>query len=354
LGEFETANDFRNDMTAKQILEKLIDREDLTIAEATWLMTRFMNGEMPGSLMAAMLIALRMKGESVSEITAFARVMREKSTRIPVLRTDVIDTCGTGGDNSGSFNVSTTVALLLAGGGYRVAKHGNRSMTSKSGSADVLEALGVKINLTPDQVAECIETVGIGFLFAPALHASMKNVVPVRKDLAVRTVFNLLGPLTNPANAEIQTVGLFNAALVPTIIGVLKNLGLKSAYAFSGLSGLDEVCIVGPTKVAHLNSTGDVAEFLFSPEEYGFSRGRLEDIKGGNAIENAEITRQVLQDQIKGAKRDIVAINAGFAIAAAENSSIAAGIEKAKDLLRAKIGWETVQKLRQLTNRFAG
>jgi anthranilate phosphoribosyltransferase len=341
-------------MNAKQILEKLIDHEDLSAEEAGWLMTRFMEGDLTNGLMAALLIALRIKGESVCEISAFARVMRDKSTQIPVFYEKLIDTCGTGGDNSGSFNISTTVALLLAGGGYRVAKHGNRSMTSKSGSADVLEALGVNINLTPAQVAECIDTAGIGFLFAPALHTSMKNVVPVRKELAVRTVFNILGPLTNPANASVQTIGLFSTALVPKIIAVLKELGLQSGYTFCGLSGLDEVCIAGETQVAALDASGRIREFRFRPEDHGFARASLDDIRGGDAGENAEISLMILKDELKGPKRDIVAINAGFAIAAVDHCTISEGIVKAQDLLAEKAGLGAVEKLRATSRRYAG
>ena len=243
-------------MESTVILEKLITGVDLDFDEAVWMMNQFMDGTLSHSQMAALLIALRIKTETVSEIAACATVMREKSTKIPVKNDHILDTCGTGGDKSGSFNISTTVALLLAGGGYKIAKHGNRSMTSKSGSADLLEALGVNLNLTPQQVAECIEQTNIGFLFAPALHSAMKNVVPVRKELAVRTVFNVLGPLTNPAGAQHQIIGLFSTELVLKIANVLKELGTKSAYVFSGLSGLDEVCIASDTQVAHLDENG--------------------------------------------------------------------------------------------------
>jgi anthranilate phosphoribosyltransferase len=349
----QLVNTDNDDMNAKQILEKLIDREDLSIKEADWLMTRLMEGDLPAGLMAGILIALRMKGESVGEITAFARVMREKSTQIPILSERLIDTCGTGGDSSGSFNISTTVALLLAGGGYRVAKHGNRSMTSKSGSADVLEALGLNIYITPEQVAECIERTGFGFLFAPSLHLSMKNVVPVRKDLAVRTIFNILGPLTNPANARTQTIGLFSTTLVPKIIAVLKELGLRSAYTFCGLSGLDEVCIAGETVVASLDPVGHIHEFRFRPEEYGFHRATLDDIRGGDAAANADICLKILKNEMKGPKRDIVVINAGFAIAAADNTTIADGITKADRLLVEKAGLITLEKLKALSQHFA-
>ena len=201
-------------MNTTQLLEQLIIGKDLTAEDATWMMEQLMEGKVTPAQMAALLVALRIKGETVTEISSCAQVMRKKSTKIPSNQDLLLDTCGTGGDASGSFNISTTVALLLAGGGYKVAKHGNRSMTSKSGSADLLEALGVNLNLTPEQVGSCIDQAGIGFLFAPALHAAMKNVVPVRKELAVRTIFNVLGPLTNPAGASVQVIGLFSKDLV--------------------------------------------------------------------------------------------------------------------------------------------
>lgn len=339
-------------MNEKSILEKLIEREDLSVAEATWLMNGLMDGDFSNSTTAAVLTALRMKGESIEEITAFAQVMREKATRIPVICDRLIDTCGTGGDNSGSFNISTTVALLLAGGGYKLAKHGNRSMTSKSGSADVLEALGVKIDLSPSRVAECIDEVGIGFLFAPLLHRSMKNVVPVRKELAIRTIFNILGPLTNPANARIQTVGLFSVDFVPKIAAVLRALGLESAYVFSGQSGLDEVCIAGPTKVSQLQRSGEITEFWFDPEEYGIPKSCLDQISGGDAKENARIALEILGNEMTGARRDIVCVNAGFAISAADSCSLKEGMAIADTLLSEKAGIPVVEKLRDFSRRF--
>ncbi|MBU2647790.1 anthranilate phosphoribosyltransferase [bacterium] len=336
----------------RDILEKLLAKTDLTSDETIWMMQQFMDGETSNSQMAAILIALRMKGETVDEVTACATVMREKSTKIPVQYDLLIDTCGTGGDSSGSFNISTTVALLLAGAGYKIAKHGNRSMTSKCGSADLLEALGININLKPDQVAQCIEKAGIGFLFAPSLHASMRNVVPVRKELAVRTIFNMLGPLTNPAGANIQTIGLYSHHLVSKIIQVLKHLGSESAFTFSGLSGLDEVCIAGDTKAARLSRNGSISEFLFNPEDYGYQKAALDSIRGGSASDNATITRDILSGKTKGPKRDIVAINAGFAIAAADDSSLESGIGKAEQLLSEGVGFPVIENLAQITQSF--
>jgi len=333
-------------------LEKLLNKTDLTFDETLWMMEQFMEGSVTNTQMAAILVALRMKGETVDEISACAKVMRLKSTKIPVTYDTLIDTCGTGGDNSGSFNISTTVAFLLAGAGYKIAKHGNRSMTSKCGSADLLEAFGVNLNLSPKQVAHCIDETGIGFLFAPALHSSMRAVVPVRKELAVRTVFNLLGPLTNPANANVQIIGLYSHQLVSKIIHVLKDLGSASAFTFSGLSGLDEVCIAGDTKVARLSHNGQIEEFTFNPKAYGYELAPLTSIKGGDASDNADISKDVLSGKCKGPKRDIVAINAGFAIAAAEDCALEEGIEKAEEYLSRGVGIEVIERLAKTSNSF--
>ncbi len=339
-------------MEARKLLEKLMNAKDLTHEESTWMMTQFMEGSMTPSQMAAMLIALRIKKETVTEISACASVMRDKATKIPVSDLNLLDTCGTGGDSSGSINISTTVALLLAGGGYKVAKHGNRSMTSKSGSADLLEALGVKLDLSPEQVSNCISNAGIGFMFAPVSHTAMKNVMPVRVELAVRTVFNVLGPLTNPAGARIQIIGLYTTELVSTIAAVLKQLGTDSAYVFSGESGLDEVCIAGNTKVAYLNRDGTIKEFSFNPEDYGFSKATLDEIKGGSPLENAEVTRQILNGDINDARKDVIVLNAGFAISAADNCSLEEGFGKAQTLINEKVGVKAIEDLVKISNSF--
>lgn len=340
-------------MKTREILEQLINNQDLSSEQATWMMNRFMEGDATPIQMAAILVALRIKQETVTEITACAKVMREKCTKIPVDYDILIDTAGTGGDSSGSINVSTTAAFLLAGGGYKVAKHGNRSMTSNSGSADLLEGLGININITPQQVADCINKIGIGFLFAPALHSSMKHVVPVRKELAIRTIFNILGPLTNPAAANIQIMGIYTPDLVSKIIRVFKELGVKSAYVFSALSGLDEVSISGQTQVAYLNSKGEISEFLFNPEEYGFLIAPLKEIKGGTPAENAEITLKILGGETKGAKTDIVVLNTGFAISAADNCSLADGFDKARSILAQGTAIQKIENLKQLSNSFS-
>lgn len=339
-------------MNATLLLEKLIAGKDLSSEEANWIMNGIMDGEIPKSQVAAILTALRIKGETITEIAECVRVMREKSTKINVNYDLLLDTCGTGGDRSGSFNISTTVALLLAGGGYKIAKHGNRSMTSQSGSADLLEALGVNINLTTDQVADCINQANIGFLFAPALHSAMKNVVPIRKELAIRTIFNILGPLTNPAGANVQVIGLFTAAFIRPIINVLKELGTKSAFVVSGEDGLDEVSITAPSKVARLHQGGKIEEFRFDPKDYAYPLATMDDIKGGTPQENAQITTVVLKGVKKGATRDIVAINAGFAIAAAESCSLKEAFQKAKTMLDQGVGIVALEKLKQLSNSF--
>ncbi|OGG96228.1 MAG: anthranilate phosphoribosyltransferase [Candidatus Lambdaproteobacteria bacterium RIFOXYD2_FULL_50_16] len=336
-------------MTTKEILERLVNHQDLSEAEAELLMGRMMGGDLSPVETSALLIALRSKGESTQELTAFAKVMRAHATPIAVEGDLIIDTCGTGGDGSGSYNLSTTVALLLAGGGYKVAKHGNRSMTSQSGSADLLEALGVKIDLSPIQVSTLIAETGFGFLFAPALHAAMKHVVPIRRELAIRTVFNLLGPLTNPAGANVQIIGLFDKNRVGQIAQVLAALGSKAAYVVAGEDGLDEVSIGGMTQVARLKD-GKTESFLFDPTAHGFALAGLDQIKGGSPKDNAEITLSLLSGQTVGPKRDLLAINAGFAISAAKDCGIKEGIEEAQGLIDSGKGLLAVQRIRTLSH----
>lgn len=339
-------------MEPKILLEKLLSNVSLSSAEAEAMMTAIMQGQWAPTQVAAMLIALRAKGESTGELTAMAKVMRELSTPIPVNAEMVVDTCGTGGDSMGSYNISTTVALLLAGGGYVVAKHGNRSMTSRSGSADVLEALGVKIDLTPEQVGQVMAKCNFGFLFAPAHHGSMKNVGPIRKELAVRTAFNLLGPLTNPAHAQVQVLGLFDQNRVLQIAEVLKDLGSKAAYVVAGLDGLDEVSIAANTRVARLKD-GEIVEFEFDPENFGYPKASNEDLQGGDPEENAQITRGLLAGEIKGPKRDILTLNAGFAISAADGIELKEAFQQAEQLLDEQRGLEALECLKATSHQVA-
>src|SRR6202795_3560482 len=279
-------------------------RQSLSRDEARAVMTEVLTGQCTDAQIAALLVALHMKGETVEEIVGFAEAIRAAATPLELHqnsmvdvsdtgRDALVDTCGTGGDASGTFNISTATALVVAGAGVRVAKHGNRSVTSKCGSADVMEALGVKIDLPANRLAACLAEVGIAFLFAPAMHSAMKHVQPARRELRLRTVFNLLGPLTNPAHASAQVVGVYSVDLVEQLAEALSMLGLRRAMVVHGLDGLDEITITGPTRIAEARE-GSVRTYEVTPEEFGIKRARLEDISGGDAEANAAIIREVL------------------------------------------------------------
>ena len=302
-----------------------VHRQSLTREEAHSVMAEVLAGDCTDAQIAALLVALHMKGETVEEIVGFAEAIRAAAVPLnlhPNSTVDVsgterdalVDTCGTGGDASGTFNISTATAFVVAGAGVRVAKHGNRSVTSKCGSADVMEALGVYISLPPARLAACLEEVGIAFLFAPAMHSAMQYVQPARRELRLRTVFNLLGPLTNPARASAQVVGVYSAALVEKLAEALSMLGVRHAMVVHGHDGLDEITITGPTRVAEVRD-GTVHAYEVTPEEFGFERAQLEDISGGDAEANAAIIRAVLGGK-KSAKRDVVLLNAAAALVA--------------------------------------
>jgi anthranilate phosphoribosyltransferase len=301
-------------------------RQSLSREEARAVMSHVLTGQCTDAQIAALLVGLHMKGETVEEIVGFAEAIR--SAAAPVIihqnsavdvsgteRDALVDTCGTGGDASGTFNISTATALVAAGAGVRVAKHGNRSVTSKCGSADVMEALGVNINLPLARIAACLEEVGIAFLFAPTIHSAMKYVQSVRRELRLRTVFNLLGPLTNPAHASAQVVGVYSAALVEKLAEALSMLGLHRALVVHGLDGLDEITITGPTRIAEVRE-GAVRTYEVTPEEFGMKRGMLDDISGGDAGVNADIIRDILAGK-KSSRRDVVLLNAAAALVAA-------------------------------------
>ncbi len=310
-------------------IEKLLDRVDLSQAEAEAAMDTIMSGQATPAQIGAFLIALRMKGETVDEIAGFARSMRRNARRVPLSSNGaIVDTCGTGGDRSGTFNISTAVAFVVAGAGRRVAKHGNRAVSSKSGSADVLEALGVNIALTPEQVARCIEEVGIGFLFAPTFHPAMKHAIGPRRELGVRTVFNILGPLTNPAFATHQLLGVYDPNLTEMMARVLAELGVKAAFVVHGAGGLDELSTTGVNRVTHLRE-GDITTFDLAPEDVGIPRARPEDLRGGDASTNAAIIRAILSGEDRGPRRDVVLFNAAAALAA-ETGDFEAGLEEAR------------------------
>jgi anthranilate phosphoribosyltransferase len=301
-------------------------RESLSREDARLVMTQVLAGRCTDAQIAALLVALHMKGETVEEIVGFAEAIRAAAVPLGLRsnqtvdvsgteRDALVDTCGTGGDASGTFNISTATALVVAGAGVRVAKHGNRSVTSKCGSADVMEALGVKIDLPPAALAACLEKVGIAFLFAPAMHSAMQHVQSARRQLRLRTVFNLLGPLTNPAQASAQIVGVYSVALVEKLAEALSMLGLHRALVVHGLDGLDEITITAPTRIAEVRD-GTVRSYEITPEEFGMQRGTLDDICGGDAAVNAAIIAEVLAGK-KSSKRDVVLLNAAAALVAA-------------------------------------
>ncbi|MFZ5867001.1 MAG: anthranilate phosphoribosyltransferase [Thermodesulfobacteriota bacterium] len=313
----------------QEALAKAVGGTDLSEVEMMQVMDEVTEGKATQAQIGALLIALRMKGESVDEITGAARVMRAKSIKIPVGnsnvsvdrdeinwdRETVADTCGTGGDGTRTFNVSTATAFVVAGAGVKVAKHGNRSVSSLCGSADVVEALGVPLDLTPEQVGECIDRVGIGFLYAPLLHGAMRHVAGPRREIGLRTIFNVLGPLTNPAGASVQVLGVYREDLTETMAHVLLKLGSRSSFVVFGDGSYDEISITGPTKVTRLHE-GEISTYTLVPEDVGLKRARAEEIRGGDAPENASIILNILNGQ-DGARKDMVLLNAAAALVAA-------------------------------------
>ncbi len=331
----------------KEAIYKVVTRQDLTEEEMGRAMDAIMSGEATEAQIGAFITALRMKGETVAEITAAAKVMRAKATKIAVrdnlvdldrdeINVDqetVVDTCGTGGDATATFNVSTTTAFVVAGAGLRVAKHGNRAVSSRCGSADVIEALGINLALTPEQVGRCVQEVGIGFLFAPQLHGAMRYAIGPRREIGIRTIFNILGPLTNPAGANVQVLGVYDAKLTEPLAHVLGNLGARSAFVVYGEGSFDEISIVGPTRVSRLED-GQVRTYAIAPEDFGLKRATLADIKGGDVFDNAKIVRRVLKGE-GGPKEDMVAMNAAAAfIAAGLAPDFPAGIALARETIR--------------------
>ena len=298
----------------KEAIAKVVEKQNLTMTETEGVMTEIMSGQATPSQIAAFLTALRMKGETALEIAGCARIMRANARRVQPKRTDVVDTCGTGGDASGTFNISTAVAFVAAGAGLGVAKHGNRSVSSKCGSADLMEALGVKIDLSPEQVAQCIDEVGIGFCFAPAFHPAMKYATPVRREIGLRTVFNVLGPLANPAWAKRQLIGVYSAELTEVLAEVLKNMGAERAFVVHGDSGLDELSTTGPSRVSELRG-GKIKTYELNPEPFGIPQANIEDLRGGTVEKNVGIMKSVLGGK-PGPQRDIVLLNAAFVLIA--------------------------------------
>ena len=303
----------------REAIDTLVSGSSLTFEQAAGVMEEIMSGEATPAQIAAFVTALRIKGETVEEIAGLASVMRAKA--IPVVVTPpVVDTCGTGGDNCSSINISTAAAFVAAGAGLKVAKHGNRAMTSHCGSADVLEALGVKIELGAEAVAKCLETVGIGFMFAPIFHPAMKHAAVPRREIGIRTVFNILGPLTNPARAEFQVIGVPSEELGGKIASVLHRLGTKHSLVVHGLDGMDEISISGKSLVWEINEHKVLPPYEVSPQYFGFKGTSLAEIKGGTPEENADILRRVLNGE-RGSWRDVVVMNAAAALLAGNRAS---------------------------------
>ncbi len=317
----------------KEALNQLLNQHDLTHDQMLAVMQQVMGGELTTAQIAALLIALRLKGETVDEITAAATVMRQLSTKVNIKDTaHLVDTCGTGGDGIQTFNVSTVSAFVAAAAGASVAKHGGRSVSSTCGSADVLEALGVDVNKTPDEVANSVDAIGIGFMFAPNHHSAMKHAAPVRKELGVRTIFNLLGPLTNPASARRQVMGVFDKALTGKLAQVLQKLGSEHVLVVHGADGMDEISFTGDTYIAELKD-GKVTEYTVNPKQFGLSEHALETIQIQNAEASKAMIMAVLNGEV-GPARDIVLLNAGGAIyVAGKADSLAAGITKAAEVI---------------------
>lgn len=348
----------------KKAIAKIVEHENLTEGEMIEVMNQIMSGECTPAQIGAFITALRMKGETVEEITGAARVMRERATPVRVGkgvldidrddinidRETILDVVGTGGDGTNTFNVSTTVAFVVSACGVKVAKHGNRSVSSACGSADVLESLGINLDVTPETVEFCIDQIGIGFLFAPALHGAMKYAIGPRREIGIRTIFNILGPLTNPAGADCQVMGVYRADLVEKLAGVLHKLGCRHGFVVHGLDGMDEMTLTGETVVAEVTPAG-VTMGSITTEQHGLTRCTMAELKGGNAADNALIVKAVLAGEL-GPRRDIVLLNAAYAlVAAGKAGSPAEGMVTAAEAIDSGRALQQVEKLAALTNQ---
>ncbi|MEA1890353.1 MAG: anthranilate phosphoribosyltransferase [Pseudomonadota bacterium] len=338
-------------MDMQTAIQYVISGKNLAASEMHHVMQLIMTGEATPAQVGGFLIGLRCKGETVEEIAAAAEVMRELAAHVNVTPDHLVDTCGTGGDASGTFNVSTTSALVVAAAGGRVAKHGNRSISSNSGSADVLEAAGVRLDLTPEQVAECVNEIGVGFMFAPLHHSAMKHAIGPRREMGVRTIFNILGPLTNPAGAPNQVLGVFAKELLEPLAEVLAKLGSRHVLVVHGEDGMDEISISAPTYVAELKDSA-ISTYSMNPEQFGLTTQPIEKIKVNDIESSLQMMRDVLAN-VDGAARDIVALNAGAAIyAAGLADEMDAGVERALEVLASGTAAERLQQLINMTNQF--
>lgn len=343
-------------MDIKTAIKLVVEGQDLQEEQMYAVINSIMNGEVGPVLIGSFLTALRMKGETVAEISGAVRVMREKATRIDAgvdmaAGGVVVDTCGTGGDGASTFNVSTTAAFVVAGCGVTVAKHGNRAVSSACGSADVLESAGVNLNISAEQVSACIRNCGIGFLFAPALHGAMKHAIGPRKEIGIRTIFNVLGPLTNPSGANVQVVGVFSEALIEPLARVLGNLGSRRALVVHGEGGLDELTITGATSVAEYNN-GEVTSYRVTPEDFGLSRCSIRDLQGGkDSLDSAVLMKAILSGEA-GPRRDMVLLNAGAALmAAGAAADIGVGIALASECIDSGSARDKLEALISFSNQ---
>lgn len=341
-------------MLDKELLEQVIQGRDLSGDQMRAAMQTIMGGEATDAQIGAFLTAMRMKGETVDEIAAAAQVMRELASAVPVdaaYKNELVDTCGTGGDASGLFNVSTACAFVVAAAGGRVAKHGNRSVSSKSGSADVLEAAGVELMLTPEQVAQCVAEIGVGFMFAPGFHGAMKHAIGPRREMGVRTIFNILGPLTSPAGAPNQVLGVFNGNLTQPLAEVLKALGSQHVLVVHGEDGLDELSINAATRVAELKD-GEVKTYTLTPEDVGLERASLDALRVDDAVQSLALIKSVFAGEQNPA-RDMIALNAGAALyVAGKAGDIEAGVSLAKTVMDNGAAAEKLAALANLTQSF--
>ncbi|MCX5902292.1 MAG: anthranilate phosphoribosyltransferase [Proteobacteria bacterium] len=331
---------------------KVVERMNLSEAEMMEVFEEIMDGKTTPAQIASLITALSMKGETVDEIAGAARCMRQKATGIPLhSKAEVLDTCGTGGDNRNTFNISTAVAFVASAAGVRVAKHGNRYISSNCGSADVMEQLGIKVSLKPDEIARCIDTIGMGFLFAPNLHGAMKHALAPRKEIGIRTIFNMLGPLTNPAGATMQILGVYDGRMTEMFARVLHRLGTRRALVVHGLDGLDEITICAESIISELKN-GVVTTSRIHPMDCGLPMRDLQDIKGGTANENAEIISKVLKGE-KGPHREIVLINAGAALMVAGTAgSLKDGMKMAVEAIDSGLALNKLKQLKELSNSF--
>ena len=338
-------------MSPQEALTRIIERDEIKHDEMVSLMRQIMRGEVSQVMISAIMIGLRVKRESIGEISAAAEVMRELATRVEIEnRNNLVDTCGTGGDSAHTFNISTAAAFVAAAAGARVAKHGGRSVSSKSGSADVLESLGVNLNQTPQQVADGISRIGVGFMFAPNYHSAMKYAAPVRRELGVRTLFNILGPLTNPAGAENQVIGVFHADLVGIVARVLQQLGSHHVMVVHGEDGLDEITIAGKTRIGELKN-GEVSEYTIRPEDFGMKVSAIETIQVQDSDQSKALLQSVLDNQ-PGPALDIVLLNAGAAIyVSGVADTLKQGVIRARAAVESGAAKEKLRQLVEITHQ---